>query len=1322
MDETGANILHTVEGAVDGAPPRIPTTHIPPPKLTSHILNEAEFEVPVSKARSVADTEDIVTEKSYTYSHQSRGALSTMSSHHPHSHYAPSVAGGSSKYPDEKSTAWDLNLKEHHGNGASGQMPALYALRHNLAQPASTMWAPILVDKHDGPAPVLFDVVHRSTDNHDLVSSRASGALGSPHLVSNSPTARLMSSGGAVPGSPSSRAAAPMKDGSAHHQRFGLPMGTNASTELANLTLYWDEATYVDELFQCDPPAALMHVHTRQEVFDKAAAWTFPMICYPSATNAPAHQAAGVFTGQQTRSHPQNPGSDQAYNEREVRITVGSRPQTTYSDQSSSEREVRITFESIHRNSARVPNFRPASAEHGQQRKWLGGSHLTSETDLSGAHSVTASQDSTFKTPASHALSMVEQLNQLMGRSATAVQDSTVNIPASPPLSMVEQLNRLMGKSGLSSPTPSGPNSPQHERPKSSEPSAVPSLLTSQSVERHVTFGGGTNQSAKASHRMSRASKGRFGTISVSLGAHNEHCHGPTQPNPSPSRGRAPMKIIALEKEASLANKEALPEHIVIGVLYTTELSRKRTHEDHSPKKEASIVNKEASPEHIVIGLNYITKLVSNTHHPSDSPSRFCACLDSGAHNEHRNGSPQPNPSPSRASAPMKIIALEKEASLANKEAGIRKKQMEAAEANRAQVISDFQAPKVAMWASHQGSKIYEDLFPSFGLPDGSNAYMYRHRKTRVDEVQLFVPELGYDENLNSAVAPPTEGVQSVIKDILRKLTELPIEGRYPVMKDMGYPPRPAICALPDLGYLSNLKSLVKAKEDAPGEERDFSLMPQFRSWEHEHGRVRRKASAVGKTKSHQATALSFADGIFDCDWNSCSDKSRYNTMISKAVGKDPSGELLEDLKHQLRTRYAGVVHVFDYYAALHSDSFSMGLVTWGQFAMEAGIAAGTRTHQYYDTSPSCKLADLDRIFLIANFEEDKTTESADANPDKALMRFEFLEALIRTAYAKYLEKRPGKGKKKLKPAAPPPPANPRAAKKAAEAALEAEKSEADAGYDPDTPPKTLSEACIKLIDRCIMPHAPPESLMDKRMFRGERMYTMDVDILLQHNRKILEAIFNHYKNLFAQSDSKRLDMPEWLELMHDCSLFHRYFNQREAKIAFVWSRLRYYDEVTSKRSYQLSRSLSFIEFLEALGRIADMISFPPPDELVEGGYDPEHPTWDYIKQAVDNDAYYKDSAPEMCTHAPKLLPASVGRSAIMSMLRKYFSCLVAASGRNCYMLPVIPSFPPALWPQVVEVMLRSLMFKFGARDMEQLKIKLKAQRSRAYQMGKSTM
>ena len=45
--------------------------------------------------------------------------------------------------------------------------------------------------------------------------------------------------------------------------------------------------------------------------------------------------------------------------------------------------------------------------------------------------------------------------------------------------------------------------------------------------------------------------------------------------------------------------------------------------------------------------------------------------------------------------------------------------------------------------------------------------------------------------------------------------------------------------------------------------------------------------------------------------------------------------------------------------------------------------------------------SDCDTVFITANFVQDKKTDSKD-NQDKALLRFEWFEAIIRTAIAKY--------------------------------------------------------------------------------------------------------------------------------------------------------------------------------------------------------------------------------------------------------------------------------------------------------------------------------
>jgi Josephin len=141
-------------------------------------------------------------------------------------------------------------------------------------------------------------------------------------------------------------------DGTLRHQQFGIPMGTNAGPEIANLCLYMDEAAYVDKLiadgllrdaqkhaytrrfiddvlsWSTLPPSAdeyglewkettnpdgsctflgvkiqkWLNGMIRLSVFDKAAEWNFHVIRYPSKySNIPIHQPAGIFTGQTAR-------------------------------------------------------------------------------------------------------------------------------------------------------------------------------------------------------------------------------------------------------------------------------------------------------------------------------------------------------------------------------------------------------------------------------------------------------------------------------------------------------------------------------------------------------------------------------------------------------------------------------------------------------------------------------------------------------------------------------------------------------------------------------------------------------------------------------------------------------------------------------------------------------------------------------------------------------------------------------------------------------------------------------------------------------------
>ncbi|GFH24579.1 uncharacterized protein HaLaN_22398, partial [Haematococcus lacustris] len=130
----------------------------------------------------------------------------------------------------------------------------------------------------------------------------------------------------------------------------------------------------------------------------------------------------------------------------------------------------------------------------------------------------------------------------------------------------------------------------------------------------------------------------------------------------------------------------------------------------------------------------------------------------------------------------------------------------------------------------------------------------------------------------------------------------------------------------------------------------------------------------------------------FDHDWGRCESKERFQRKMQKLTKGRP--ELVEGLKQELRSRYQGLLRIFDYYASLSSgDPFSLHLNAWGLLMTECQVPDEQSTH--------VKMCDLDQLFVATNFEEDRRLVQGQLNLDHALMRFEFLEAIIHVAVAK---------------------------------------------------------------------------------------------------------------------------------------------------------------------------------------------------------------------------------------------------------------------------------------------------------------------------------
>ena len=113
------------------------------------------------------------------------------------------------------------------------------------------------------------------------------------------------------------------------------------------------------------------------------------------------------------------------------------------------------------------------------------------------------------------------------------------------------------------------------------------------------------------------------------------------------------------------------------------------------------------------------------------------------------------------------------------------------------------------------------------------------------------------------------------------------------------------------------------------------------------------------------------------------------------------------------------------------------------------------------------------------------------------------------------------------------------------------------------------------------------------------------------------------------------LDFIEWEELLSESGLYHRYFTVREARLSFLWSRMRCLDDHSTAKAYQRSRSLTFLEFIEALGRVADLVSPPPPEEMVASGCVSGTPSAEYYRRGLDQ-AMYLGDRPSAAIGAPK--------------------------------------------------------------------------------------
>eukprot|EP00798_Chlamydomonas_sp_ICE-L_P007991 gene7991-1215_t len=131
------------------------------------------------------------------------------------------------------------------------------------------------------------------------------------------------------------------------------------------------------------------------------------------------------------------------------------------------------------------------------------------------------------------------------------------------------------------------------------------------------------------------------------------------------------------------------------------------------------------------------------------------------------------------------------------------------------------------------------------------------------------------------------------------------------------------------------------------------------------------------------------------------------------------------------------------------------------------------------------------------------------------------------------------------------------------------------------------SDAVLMLLDQVLIPNVPPAALLDPNEFRRNRMYNESMDLV---------ALYYLYK---AKNRSKYFDMEHYKSMLTATCLLgkHTGIEVHTAKLAFIWSKLVVSDELGQR---ERANSLGFFDFVEAMARLADLMSSPTIEEVTE--------------------------------------------------------------------------------------------------------------------------
>ena len=286
---------------------------------------------------------------------------------------------------------------------------------------------------------------------------------------------------------------------------------------------------------------------------------------------------------------------------------------------------------------------------------------------------------------------------------------------------------------------------------------------------------------------------------------------------------------------------------------------------------------------------------------------------------------------------------------------------------------------------------------------------------------------------------------------------------------------------------------------------------------------------------------------MLDIDWKRLLPNKDWGRLVDG--GDEVLIHEMQDAKDVVSKLYDPICDCFEHYAIINTKVSVISFKTFKLFLEEFGLVS--------PINPFLNMQAHERTFIIANKEEtgslDEETQNLNrANDDRSLMRFEWLHALTRIAYAKYAQSE-----------------------------------------------KVTSDATTSLqmfVEKDLIPQLDPDS-RDSNQFRKDFLYNEAMDNVYRSNVPTLQGVWKRFSTKCRHGDRmvRRMTLKDWLHVWTALTFFDETFNKHKAKLVFERSKMKVIDDW---KDAARGRVLCFEDFLEGCARISNIVPIPTEEEI----------------------------------------------------------------------------------------------------------------------------